>query len=177
MHPPLTEKPTGALRVFVRLLFAGLITYVATQAHGWAGGYAADPRLTFGVWLGLSMTAVLWRDVKFVALIALATQALVHLAGTSACTMHHAGMMSSQQMLVAHTVVGIAAAALMINVDGAIHALDRALVAIARKFTSNPIHTLRVQTLPSVSVAETLWRVHGLQLRNVIEGRGPPVFV
>lgn len=108
-----------------RLLFASLVTYLATQAHGWAGGVATPYWFTVITWMLVSILSLRTKSHSLLLLLSIGVQLAIHFG-----SMHshvHEMNTSNTAMVVGHTVAGLAAWAITVFGEDRFSALDKAL--------------------------------------------------
>jgi hypothetical protein len=155
------------------MLFAFIVTYVATQAHGWAGGVATQYWQT--TLIGLFVTAISHIVKKQSGLLALAlfVQLAVHF-GTGADHSNHHMTMSANAMTFAHIASALIAWLLLINSEKVFGSVIEFLASIAT--SAIQLWSTNAIILPK-HLAQTDFRfVLKSQLLQHYEGRGPPVF-
>ena len=157
-----------------RMLFAALITYIATQAHGWAGGYATKPIVTFSVWLVVSAVSVWTQNRNALLALAVVTQLGIHF-GTLGSHTHHNMQMSVTQMAYAHIVAGVLAWLLLVFSERAYILGSRALRFVIARIEIL-LTTLDTEVRRNRVVLIDVSALHTLFLNHVLIRRGPPVF-
>ena len=98
--------------VLGRFLFASLVTYMATQAHGWAGGVATPYAFTALTWAAVVALSFRIQSRALLLVLSLGVQLIIHV-GTMAGHVH-AMNTSEEAMLLGHVVAGVAAWAITV---------------------------------------------------------------
>jgi hypothetical protein len=157
-----------------RALFSALITYISTQAHGWAGGYATKPAVTLAVWIAVTFISLRTRNRHSLLALAIVTQLGIHF-GTLGSHAHHHMQLTVAQMAYAHIAAGFAAWVLLVFSERAYELGSQALrFAIARfKFLANII-SIDFPLIRSEWFA--IKRLCSTNLQHILIRRGPPVF-
>ena len=157
-----------------RLVFAALITYMATQAHGWAGGLATRPSVTVLTWLGVTLATCLLQSRWALLAIALGTQLGIHF-GTSGVHTHCEMQMSMNQMTLGHLISGTLAWFLLILSEQAfLLAVEVFNVVVARLVGFANVVCTELPIIPGNFDSKTIFENNFLL--QVFERRGPPIF-
>ena len=157
-----------------RIVFAALITYMATQAHGWAGGLATRPSVTLMTWFGVTIASSFTKNRFTLLVIALGTQLGIHF-GTAGVHAHCDMQISMNQMTIGHIIAGTIAWLLLIVSEraflSALEALAFVVVRVLRILECAAIEfTQSTKFFVSQIGANTRFILH------IVERRGPPIF-
>ena len=147
-----------------RFLFASLVTYMATQAHGWAGGVATPYAFTALTWAAVVALSFRNQSRTILLVLSLGVQLIIHF-GTMAGHVH-AMNTSEEAMVLGHVVAGIAAWAITVLSEDRFTAFSTALSLFRfSKSTSEQIKTF-YWSIKSLCTQQTSFR---------FSGRAPPV--
>ena len=157
-----------------RLVFAALVTYMATQAHGWAGGLATRPSVTILTWVGVSAATILMRTNHALLVVALGTQLGIHF-GTAGVHTHCTMQLSMIQMAIGHIIAGTLAWILLYFSERSyllgIEALKFALSRMCFQF-----QYLHVEYREAIHFFATCFLHKSQLILHTFERRGPPAF-
>ena len=92
--------------VLGRFLFASLVTYMATQAHGWAGGVATPYLFTAVTWAIVIALALKIKSRTLLLGLSLGVQLAIHFGAMQSHV--HAMNTSNEAMVIGHIVAGLA---------------------------------------------------------------------
>ena len=156
------------------MLFAALITYISTQAHGWAGGYATKPVVTVALWISVTLISLRTRNRYALLVVAIVTQLGVHF-GTLGSHSHHHMQLTVAQMTYAHIAAGAMAWLLLVLSERAYilgsQALRFVIARIEILFTAVP----ELGLAPHTTFIE-IRQLHTINLDHILIRRGPPAF-
>lgn len=108
-----------------RFLFASLVTYLATQAHGWAGGVATPYWFTVLTWLVVSLGSLRIKSRLLLLVVSVGVQLAIHFGSMNS---HAHNMNTSEEaMLIGHTLAGIAAWAITVLSEDRFYAISWSL--------------------------------------------------
>ncbi|MEN9692916.1 MAG: hypothetical protein RLZZ330_560 [Actinomycetota bacterium] len=137
------KPPVNTQNVFGRFLFAALITYIATQAHGWAGGVATPYWFTTLTWILVSIVSIKIRSRTLLLVLSIGVQLIIHYG--SMLNSSHAYPMntSGNSMVVGHVIAGIAAWAITILAERPFTSISTAAILFEWQpaFIFGPIKT------------------------------------
>ena len=155
-----------------RVLFAALITYISTQAHGWAGGYATKPVVTVALWISVTFISLRTSNRYALLILAIVTQLGVHF-GTLGAHSHHHMQLTVAQMTYAHVAAGAVAWSLLIFSERAYILGSKAL-----RFVVARIEILYGLVAIEIPRARTEWfsikDLRTVKLEHILIRRGPP---
>lgn len=100
--------------VFGRFLFASLITYIATQAHGWAGGVATPYWFTVSTWVLVTIAAMRIQNKTFLLGLSIGVQLAIHFGSMFTPGHLHNMNTSNTAMVFGHIAAGFGAWAITI---------------------------------------------------------------
>lgn len=112
--------------VFGRFLFSSLITYIATQAHGWAGGVATPYWFTVLTWVFVTLISLRITSKAALFAISIGVQLSIHFGSMATSTHSHNMNTSNTSMVLGHIAAGIAAWAITIIAERPFSALATA---------------------------------------------------
>lgn len=137
------KSTTNTQNVFGRFLFASLITYIATQAHGWAGGVATPYWFTSLTWVLVTFVSLRIQSKTFLLGLALGVQLVIHFGSMVSASHQHEMNTSNTSMVIGHIVAGIAAWAITVLAERPFIALDIAtkLFGWHTSISFNPLRT------------------------------------
>ncbi len=146
-----------------RFLFSALVTYLATQAHGWAGGVATPYWFTITTWALVTFVSIRVKSRAALLGISLGVQLTIHYGTMSSHA--HSMNTSEEAMILGHVLAGFAAWAITVFSEDRFTAFKVALSLF--KFGKSPAP----QAQP---LLWTLQRLFAQETNFRFSGRAPP---
>jgi hypothetical protein len=150
--------------VFGRFLFSTLVTYLATQAHGWAGGVATPYWFTITTWALVTFVSIRVKSRAVLLGISLGVQLAIHYGTMSSHA--HAMNTSEEAMILGHVLAGFAAWAITVFSEGRFTSFNVALSLF--KFGKSP-------SIKDQPILWTLQRLFTQETNFRFSSRAPPV--
>ncbi len=151
--------------VLGRFLFASLVTYIATQAHGWAGGVATPYIFTAFTWFAVILLSLRISSRKMLLALSLGVQLAIHF-GSMHSHMHEMNT-SNTAMVVGHIVAGVVAWAITVLSEDRFSIFANALSLF--KFASPKIDFLKTSHWSLKTYSSDIFKI-------TFGSRAPPVF-
>lgn len=158
------KSPANNQKVFGRFLFSSLVTYIATQAHGWAGGVATPYWFTITTWALVTFVSIKVNSRSVLLFISLGVQLAIHYGTMSSHA--HSMNTSEEAMIIGHILAGFSAWAITVFSEDRFTAFNVALSLF--NFVKSP----SIQDQPFL---ETLQRLFSQETNFRFSGRAPPL--